>query len=200
MLGCTGLRAGVAPGGRRRVRRWQAPAVARESQVLAPTPPACVPCSSPPQTAHVGALYPAFLAMQLTAGVPPIIAALSLGFMTNLFGAITHYSSGPAAVYFGSGCARGGRALHEAAAAACQGVLGCWHGKGLACAAHAAVLARRWPPSSSPLTWPSPRPSPCCCSYLSLLEVFEYGALMALLNLAIWGGLGSAWWSWLGLL
>ncbi len=44
---------------------------------VTPNPPyLCV------QTAHVGALYPAFLAMQLTAGVPPIIAALSLGFMT----------------------------------------------------------------------------------------------------------------------
>lgn len=42
----------------------------------------CQPTCPTPQTAHVGALYPAFLAMQLTAGVPPIIAALSLGFMT----------------------------------------------------------------------------------------------------------------------
>jgi len=55
------------------------------------------------QTAHVGALYPAFLAMMLAAGVPGMIAALSLGYMANLFGAITHYSSGPAAVYYGSG-------------------------------------------------------------------------------------------------
>lgn len=162
------------------------------------------------QTAHVGALYPAFLAMMLTAGgwvatlaggwakhkgreigsrllplspaslyphrpskpqacrppslslafmassrapsnthppllpscsagVPAIIAALSLAFMTNLFSGITHYSSGPAAVYYGSG-------------------------------------------------------------YLSLVEVFEYGALMGLLNLLLWGGLGCAWWSWLGLM
>ena len=47
--------------------------------------------SPPPQTAHVGALYTAFLAMMLTAGVPAVIAALSLGFMSNLFGSITHF-------------------------------------------------------------------------------------------------------------
>lgn len=53
------------------------------------------------QTAHVGALYSAFLAMNLAAGVPPLLAVLALGYSTNLFGALTHYSSGQAAVYFG---------------------------------------------------------------------------------------------------
>eukprot|EP01024_Parvocaulis_polyphysoides_P011097 TRINITY_DN13902_c2_g1_i2.p1 TRINITY_DN13902_c2_g1~~TRINITY_DN13902_c2_g1_i2.p1 ORF type:complete len:452 (-),score=51.75 TRINITY_DN13902_c2_g1_i2:153-1508(-) len=55
------------------------------------------------QTAHVGALYSAFLVLMLAAGVPPIIAALSLGFNSNLFGAMAHYSSGQAAVYYGAG-------------------------------------------------------------------------------------------------
>ena len=55
------------------------------------------------QTAHVGALYAAFLAMMLATGVPPVIAALSLGFMSNLFGSITHFGSGQAAVYYGAG-------------------------------------------------------------------------------------------------
>lgn len=53
------------------------------------------------QTGHVGALYSAFLAMQLAAGVPGVLAALALAYNTNLFGALTHYSSGQAAVYFG---------------------------------------------------------------------------------------------------
>lgn len=53
------------------------------------------------QTGHVGALYPAFLAMHLAAGVPGVLAALALAYNTNLFGALTHYSSGQAAVYFG---------------------------------------------------------------------------------------------------
>jgi len=54
------------------------------------------------QTAHVGALYAGFCAMMLASGVPPVMAALSLAINTNLFGAISHYSSGQAAVYFGS--------------------------------------------------------------------------------------------------
>ncbi|KAI9120433.1 hypothetical protein K1719_007466 [Acacia pycnantha] len=55
------------------------------------------------QTGHVGALYSAFLAMHRAAGVPSVLAALLLAFNTNLFGAITHYSSGQAAVYYGAG-------------------------------------------------------------------------------------------------
>ncbi|CAK9256075.1 unnamed protein product [Sphagnum jensenii] len=55
------------------------------------------------QTGHVGALFSAFLAMQVAAGVPAALAALTLAYNTNLFGALTHYSSGQAAVYFGSG-------------------------------------------------------------------------------------------------
>ncbi|KAK4490390.1 hypothetical protein RD792_001066 [Penstemon davidsonii] len=55
------------------------------------------------QTAHVGALYSAFLAMQLASKVPPLLATLALGYNTNLFGALTHYSSGQAAVYYGAG-------------------------------------------------------------------------------------------------
>ncbi|PWA90111.1 sodium/sulfate symporter [Artemisia annua] len=55
------------------------------------------------QTGHVGALYPAFLAMHLAAGVPGVLSALALAYNTNLFGALTHYSSGQAAVYFGTG-------------------------------------------------------------------------------------------------
>ncbi|PRW20804.1 Dicarboxylate transporter chloroplastic [Chlorella sorokiniana] len=89
------------------------------------------------QTAHVGALYSAFLAMMITTGVPPVIAALSLGFMSNLFGSITHFGSGQAAVYYGAG-------------------------------------------------------------YLTLSEVFSYGALMSVVNLALWGLLGGAWWAFLG--
>lgn len=53
------------------------------------------------QTAHVGALYSAFLSMHLTAKVPGLLSALALAFNTNLFGALTHYSSGQAAVYYG---------------------------------------------------------------------------------------------------
>ncbi|XP_068637596.1 dicarboxylate transporter 2.1, chloroplastic-like [Aristolochia californica] len=54
------------------------------------------------QTGHVGALYSAFLAMHLASGVPGVLAALALAYNTNLFGALTHYSSGQAAVYYGA--------------------------------------------------------------------------------------------------
>ncbi|XVF01538.1 hypothetical protein REPUB_Repub04eG0097600 [Reevesia pubescens] len=53
------------------------------------------------QTGHLGALFSAFLAMHLAAGVPGVLAALALAYDTNLFGAPTHYSSGQAAVYYG---------------------------------------------------------------------------------------------------
>ncbi|CAA0831186.1 Dicarboxylate transporter 2.1- chloroplastic [Striga hermonthica] len=55
------------------------------------------------QTAHVGALYSAFLGMHLASRVPGLLAALALAYNTNLFGALTHYSSGQAAVYYGAG-------------------------------------------------------------------------------------------------
>uniref|UniRef100_A0A7S3R743 Uncharacterized protein n=1 Tax=Dunaliella tertiolecta TaxID=3047 RepID=A0A7S3R743_DUNTE len=55
------------------------------------------------QTAHVGALYSAFCAMMLSAGVPPVLAAMTLAYSVNLFGSITHYASGQAAVFYGSG-------------------------------------------------------------------------------------------------
>jgi DASS family divalent anion:Na+ symporter len=90
------------------------------------------------QTAHVGALYSAFLAMMLSTGVPGILGALTLGFMSNLFGSLTHYGSGQGAVYYGAG-------------------------------------------------------------YLTLNEVFKYGAVMGAFNLLLWGLAGSVWWRLIGL-
>lgn len=55
------------------------------------------------QTGHTGSLYSAFLAMHFAAGVPSVLAALALSYNTNLFGNLTHYSSGQAAVYYGAG-------------------------------------------------------------------------------------------------
>ncbi|KAI9128933.1 hypothetical protein K1719_000416 [Acacia pycnantha] len=37
------------------------------------------------------------------AGVPAVLAALALAYIADLFGSITHYSSGQAAVYYGAG-------------------------------------------------------------------------------------------------
>ncbi|CAI9109550.1 OLC1v1009391C1 [Oldenlandia corymbosa var. corymbosa] len=55
------------------------------------------------QTAHVSALYSAFLSMHLASKVPSRVATFALAYNTNLFGALTHYSSGQAAVYYGAG-------------------------------------------------------------------------------------------------
>lgn len=55
------------------------------------------------QTAQVGALYTPFLSLMLAAGVPPKLAALSLAYNVSLFGSLTPYASGQAAVYCGAG-------------------------------------------------------------------------------------------------
>jgi divalent anion:Na+ symporter, DASS family len=55
------------------------------------------------QTAHVSSMYGAFLAVSVAVGTPPLLAALVLGFASNLFSSLTHYGTGPAPVLFGSG-------------------------------------------------------------------------------------------------
>jgi len=54
-------------------------------------------------TAHVSAMYAAFLAVAIAAGAPPVLAALVLGFFSSLFSSMTHYGTGPAPIFFGSG-------------------------------------------------------------------------------------------------
>jgi len=54
-------------------------------------------------TAHVSAMYSAFLALSIALGAPPMLAALVLAFFSNLFGGLTHYATGPTAVLFGAG-------------------------------------------------------------------------------------------------
>lgn len=54
-------------------------------------------------TAHVSAMYAALLAVAISAGAPPLLAALLLGFFGNLMASTTHYSSGPAPILFSSG-------------------------------------------------------------------------------------------------
>jgi DASS family divalent anion:Na+ symporter len=83
-------------------------------------------------------MYGAFLAVSVAVGTPPILAALALGFFSNLFSSLTHYGSGPAPVLFGSGYV----ALH---------------------------------------TW------------------WMLGALISVINIAIWVIVGGLWWKVLGL-
>lgn len=54
-------------------------------------------------SAHVTAMYAAFLAVAVAAGAPPMFAALSIGAASCLCGSLTHYAMGPAPIFFGAG-------------------------------------------------------------------------------------------------
>lgn len=54
-------------------------------------------------SAHVGAMYGAFLLVAIGLGTPPLLSILALAFTSNLCGGLTHYGSGPAPIYYGSG-------------------------------------------------------------------------------------------------
>lgn len=54
-------------------------------------------------TAHVSAMYAAFLSVAIASGAPAMLSALILAFFSNLFSCTTHYGSGPAPVFFGAG-------------------------------------------------------------------------------------------------
>jgi DASS family divalent anion:Na+ symporter len=88
-------------------------------------------------TAQVTALYPGFLAAILVSGVNPLVGALSLAYFSNLNACMTHYGTGSAPVYFGTG-------------------------------------------------------------YVTQKTVWKIGFIASLLNVAIWLGVGLAWWKVLG--
>lgn len=54
-------------------------------------------------TAHISAMYAAFLATAVATGAPPLFAALVFAFISNMFATLTHYAAGPAPVLFGTG-------------------------------------------------------------------------------------------------
>ena len=53
--------------------------------------------------AHVTAMFPAFFAVAIGLGAPPLLAALTFGFFSSLNAATTHYGTGPAPIVFGGG-------------------------------------------------------------------------------------------------
>lgn len=89
-------------------------------------------------TAHVTAMYAAFLTVAIAAGAPPMLTALVLGFFGNLMGSLTHYGAGPAPILFGAG-------------------------------------------------------------YVSQGKWWTMGAVVSVINIAIWLGVGGVWWKVLGL-
>ena len=89
-------------------------------------------------TAQISSMYAAFLGVALAVGTPPVLAALVLGFFSNLFSSMTHYSTGPAPIYFGAG-------------------------------------------------------------YVKLADWWKLGAVVSVVNITIWLGLGGIWWKVIGL-
>jgi DASS family divalent anion:Na+ symporter len=53
--------------------------------------------------AHATAMFPAFFAVAIGLGAPPLLTALAFGFFSSLNAAITHYGTGPAPIVFGAG-------------------------------------------------------------------------------------------------
>ncbi len=54
-------------------------------------------------TAHVSAMYGAFLTVAIAIGTPPLVAAICFGYCSSLFSHMTHYGSSSAVVLFGTG-------------------------------------------------------------------------------------------------
>ncbi|HZS06530.1 MAG TPA: DASS family sodium-coupled anion symporter [Blastocatellia bacterium] len=54
-------------------------------------------------SAHVSAMFPAFLSVALLLGAPPLLSGLAFGFCSNIYAATTHYGTGPAVVLYGAG-------------------------------------------------------------------------------------------------
>lgn len=54
-------------------------------------------------TAHVSAMFPAFLGLAIVLGAPPFLSAFILIFFSNLFGGLSHYSLAPAPLLYGVG-------------------------------------------------------------------------------------------------
>lgn len=54
-------------------------------------------------TAHISSMFLPFLVIAIGAGTPPMLATLSLIFISNIFGCLTHYSTTPAPLLYGAG-------------------------------------------------------------------------------------------------
>lgn len=88
-------------------------------------------------TAHILSMYGSFLTISVALGTPPMLAALTLIFISNLYGGLTHYSFAPAPLLYSAG-------------------------------------------------------------YVDIKDWWKTGFLVSLLNIAIWGSIGLAWWKFLG--
>jgi DASS family divalent anion:Na+ symporter len=54
-------------------------------------------------TTHIAVLFPTFLALFINAGMPGVLSALVLSFLSILSSGLTHYGLSSAPIYFGAG-------------------------------------------------------------------------------------------------
>lgn len=54
-------------------------------------------------SAHIGAMYAAFLAVAVAVGTPPLLAAISFAVLSNIMIPLTHYGGGAAPILYGAG-------------------------------------------------------------------------------------------------
>ena len=54
-------------------------------------------------TAHISAMFAAFVGIAISLGAPPMLTILIFAFFSSLYGALTHYASAAAAVIYGAG-------------------------------------------------------------------------------------------------
>ena len=54
-------------------------------------------------TSHVAAMYAAFLGTAIAVGVPPILAAMTFGFLSSYFSTLTHYAGAAPKLLFAQG-------------------------------------------------------------------------------------------------
>lgn len=54
-------------------------------------------------SAHIGAMYAAFLSVAVVAGTPPLLAAIAFAALSNIMIPLTHYGGGAAPILFGTG-------------------------------------------------------------------------------------------------
>ncbi|WP_289088685.1 anion permease [uncultured Veillonella sp.] len=54
-------------------------------------------------TAHISAMYAAFLSVATVVGTPPLLAAIALAALSNIMIPLTHYGGGAAPILYGAG-------------------------------------------------------------------------------------------------
>ena len=54
-------------------------------------------------SAHISAMYAAFLSVSVVVGTPPLLAAIAFAALSNIMIPLTHYGGGAAPILYGAG-------------------------------------------------------------------------------------------------